>query len=94
MRRDEEQAIRPIVIQSLFFRQHDQPPPAAEIDAWLARLEAIEASGPLREVHVYTIARTPTEPWCTPLLDEEVDGIVERAKALLTCPVTGFYGPP
>ncbi|MEE2779745.1 MAG: radical SAM protein [Myxococcota bacterium] len=87
-------AARPIVIQSLFFRQHGASPPEDEIQSWLERLSAIEAAGAIREVHVYTIARTPTEPWCAPLPDAEVDRIVQRTREALTCPVKGFYGPP
>ena len=87
-------AARPIVIQSLFFRQRGAAPPAAELDRWLERLAAIEVGGAIRELHVYTIARRPTEPWCAPLSDDEVDQIVHKAQEALTCPVKGFYGPP
>ena len=87
-------AVRPIVIQAMFLRQRGEAPPDAEIEAWLERLERIESSGTIREVHVYTVARTPTEPWCTPLEDGEVDAIVERARARLRAPVRGFYGAP
>ena len=67
-----------VVVQSLFFRADGVAPPEEEFEAYCERREEIEAEGPLAEVHIYTVARTPAEPWCTPLSDAEVDTIVER----------------
>ena len=83
-----------VVIQSLFFRADDVPPSADEVGAYCERLAEIEAEGPLEEVHIYTIARRPTEPWCSPLRDAEVDDIVARLSQRVVAPVRGFYGPP
>jgi wyosine [tRNA(Phe)-imidazoG37] synthetase (radical SAM superfamily) len=83
-----------VVVQSLFFRAEDVPPPEEELRAYCERLVEIEAEGTLEEVHIYTIARQPAEPWCTPLRDSEVDDLVARVSEHVRAPVRGFYGPP
>jgi wyosine [tRNA(Phe)-imidazoG37] synthetase (radical SAM superfamily) len=68
--------VRPIVIQSLFFRMHGEAMPAAELEAYCARLNAIVLTGgQLKEVHAYTIARPTPEPWATKLEAEELEAI-------------------
>ena len=83
-----------VVIQSLFFQTDGVPTPPDEIEAYLERLEQLEAEGPIEEIHIYTIARRPAEPWCTPLSDAQVDAIVSSVAARVQAPVRGFYGPP
>ncbi|MGB0589143.1 MAG: radical SAM protein [Myxococcota bacterium] len=83
-----------VVVQSLFFRAEDTPPSAEELQAYCERLVEIEAEGPIEEVHIYTIARRPAEPWCTPLRDAEVDALVAQVSHHVRAPVRGFYGPP
>lgn len=83
-----------VVIQSLFFRAHGEGPPESEIDAYCTQLEAIESEGSVEEVHIYTVARTPAEAWCTPLSDDEVDAIVAKVTERSVAPVKAFYGPP
>ncbi|MGA2501293.1 MAG: radical SAM protein [Tepidisphaeraceae bacterium] len=84
---------RPIVIQSLFMRIHDQPPPDDEIAAYLERLRTLTANGcRIKLVQVYTTARWTTESYVTPLADTEVDAIVATVTAL-GIPAEGFYGP-
>lgn len=87
-------AERPIIIQTMMLRLHEAPPPTAEVQAYVARLQEIEAAGALREIHIYTVARVPMEPWCTPLSDHELDAIVTQVAAQVRAPVRGFYGPP
>ena len=84
---------RPIVIQSLFLRIHDQPPPAAELDAYCDRLrEIVAAGGRIKLVQIHTIARRPAETWATPLDDAEVDAIAELVRRRTELPVAAFYG--
>lgn len=84
---------RPIVIQSLFMRIHDQPPPAGEVDAYVQRLTELRAAGcQIKLVQVYTIARMTAETYVTPLGKAEVDAIVEHVRATgLSC--EAYYGP-
>jgi len=84
---------RPVVIQSLFMRIREEAPPAAEIDAWCGRLEAIvKQGGAIRLVQVYTVARPPAESCVTPLADAEVDRIaVEARRRLPGIAVESFY---
>ncbi len=85
---------RPIVIQTMMLRVDGQPPPNKEVAAYIERLQELETQGSLKEIHIYTVARTPMEPWCTPLKDAELDGIVNQVAAGVRAPVLGFYGPP
>lgn len=74
--------VRPLVIQSLFMRIHNEPPPTDELEAYCTRLNDITAAGgALKRVQVYTVARAPTEGFVTPLSDDEVGAIAE----LVTC---------
>ena len=84
-----------MVVQSLFFEMHGVPPTDEEIARYIERLIELELEGTIDEVHIYTIARTPAEPWCTPLRDAQVDTIVSAVEAAaVKAPVRGFYGPP
>ncbi len=72
---------RPLVIQALFMRIHDEPPPLDELEAFCERLNDITAAGGvLRLVQVYTVARLPAEGFVSPLSDGEVDTIAERVR--------------
>ncbi len=67
---------RPIVIQSLFMKIHDNSPPKSEIDAFCDRLNEItESGGRIQLVQVYTVARPPTEGFVAALSPHEVNGI-------------------
>jgi len=84
---------RPIVIQSLFMRIHDEPPPAAELEAYCDRLDEISAAGGrIRLVQVHTIARKPTEAWVSALANVEIDAIADRVRRRTGLPVAAFYG--
>ena len=69
---------RPIVIQSLFMRLGDQPPPRAEQEAHCDRLgEIVAGGGQIKLVQIHTIARPPAESFAMPLQDAEVDALAE-----------------
>lgn len=74
--------IRPVVIQAMFLRLHDEPPSAAEIRTWADRLSWIVAQGgQIKLVQVYTVARRTTESFVSPLTVEELDAIAGAARA-------------
>jgi wyosine [tRNA(Phe)-imidazoG37] synthetase (radical SAM superfamily) len=85
--------VRPIVIQTLFMHVHGEPPPPAEIDAYLGRLRDLVAGGcQIKLVQIYTVARGTAESYVAPLSRDQVDTIVARVRDLgLTC--EGYYGP-
>ena len=72
-------AVRPIAIQSMFLRLDGEGPSEAEIAAWVDRLREIAAAGPITEVQVYSVARTPSDPRVQPRSAPELAGIVEKA---------------
>ena len=75
--------IRPLVIQSLFMRVHDEPPPAAEIAAYVDRLRwVLDNGGQISLVQVYTMARRPTQPYVSALTAEELEQIAARIHPL------------
>ncbi len=85
---------RPLVIQALFIRIQDEPPPATELDAFCRRLNEITAAGgKLRLIQVYTVARQPAESFVAPLRNEEVDAIAELVRQQTGLATTAFYGP-
>ncbi len=68
--------VRPIVIQSLWMRINDQPPPEDELRAFANRLnEIVSAGGRIRGVQAYTVARQTTEPYVTALSSPELERI-------------------
>ncbi len=74
----------PTVIQSMFLRVKGAPPPAEEIDAYVARLRELVAEGArLMRIDVYTVARPTTEPWATALPDGELDAIAAKVRGAL-----------
>jgi wyosine [tRNA(Phe)-imidazoG37] synthetase (radical SAM superfamily) len=75
--------IRPLVIQSLFMRVHDEPPLAAEIAAYLDRLRwLLDSGGRISLVQVYTMARRPTQPYVSALTADELEQIAARIRPL------------
>ncbi len=84
---------RPIVIQSLFMRLRDQPPPLAEQDAYCDRLcEIMAGGGQIKLVQIHTIARRPAESSATPLDNAEVDALAELVKNRSGLSVAAYYG--
>ncbi len=85
--------VRPLVIQSLFMRVNGAPPPTAELEAYCERLnEILAASGRIKLVQIYTVARRPAESYVQPLLDNEVDAIVRLVTARTGLAAAPFYG--
>jgi wyosine [tRNA(Phe)-imidazoG37] synthetase (radical SAM superfamily) len=85
--------VRPLVIQSLFMRVHDEPPGKDEIEAFCERLnEILAGGGQLKLVQVYTVARQPAESYVGALSDEEVDQIADTVRARTGLPVESYYG--
>jgi len=75
--------IRPVVIQSLFMRLHNEPPAAAEISAYVERLRALGAQGGhIGLVQIYSIARRPAEPFAAALNADELERIAAPVRAL------------
>ena len=83
----------PIVIQSLFMRIWDRPPPPAELEAYCDRLqEIVAAGGQIKLVQIHTIARKPAEAWVAALGNAEVDAIADLVRRRTGLAVAAFYG--
>ncbi|MGQ9650892.1 MAG: radical SAM protein [Phycisphaerae bacterium] len=84
--------VRPVVIQSLWMKLHDEPPPQSELEAFARRLAwLVRAGGRIRLVQVYTVARQTAEPFVEPLGDAALRSIAEHIKAIVDVPVE-IYG--
>ena len=84
---------RPIVIQSLWMRVHDEPPSTREVEAFCQRLqEIIDAGGQLKLIQLYTIARETTEAYATMLADAELDHLAAIVKKKLSVTAEVYYG--
>jgi wyosine [tRNA(Phe)-imidazoG37] synthetase (radical SAM superfamily) len=85
---------RPVVIQSLFFRENGTAPPDAEVDAYCWRLrEIVDAGGGIKLVQLHTVARPPAESFVAALADERLEAIAARVRAALEdVPVEVFPG--
>ncbi len=71
--------VRPIVIQSLFMRVSGEPPPDAEIAAYVGRLRwLLDGGAKLSLIQVYTVARRTATPLPTPLSADELNRIAAR----------------
>jgi wyosine [tRNA(Phe)-imidazoG37] synthetase (radical SAM superfamily) len=85
--------VRPIVIQTLFMRIDNQPPPADEVAAYCQRLrEIVESGGQIKLVQIHTVARPPAETTVAPLANAEVDAIAEIVRRQTNLPVAAYYG--
>jgi len=72
---------RPVVVQSLFPAIDGAGPGDAEVAAWVERLREIVAQGGrIDHVQVYTVARAPADPRCTPLDRARLESIAEAAR--------------
>lgn len=84
--------VRPVVIQSLFVRLHDQPPDETELLAYTDRLSEITAArGRIKYVQIYTIARKPVEGYVGPLANDEVDHIADLVRTRADLQARPFY---
>jgi wyosine [tRNA(Phe)-imidazoG37] synthetase (radical SAM superfamily) len=88
---------RPVVIQSLFMKEHGDGPNADEIAEYCRRLKEI---GNIQLVQVYTVARKPmtmvdgVPAWqfVTALSNVEVDAITKRVREEAGVGAESFYG--
>jgi len=70
-----------------------QPPTATELSAFCDRLSEITAAGgKLKLVQVYTVARRPAESYVAPLIDAEVDSIVDLVQRRTSLAAKAYYG--
>lgn len=84
--------IRPVVIQSLWFRTEGVVPPVEEVESYCGRLsELLSAGGKLKYIQLYTIARDPSERTTSPLSHEELDHIASIVKSRVPVSVEVFY---
>ena len=87
--------VRPVVIQSLWFRVHGEPPAEPELEAYCRCLNSILANGGrLKSVQLYSIARDPAEPWASALTNPELDRLAAFVRQRVTVPIEIYYGVP
>jgi len=85
--------VRPVVIQSLWMRVHNAPPPPDEVAAYCDRLNKLLAAGAkLKLIQLYSIARRTADPSATPLADAELDAIARTVRERVPAPADVFYG--
>lgn len=85
--------LRPIVIQSLWMRVHNESPPEQEVLAFCERLREIVASGgQIKLVQVYTIARQTAEAYATVLPLAQLEHIADVVRATTALPVESYPG--
>jgi wyosine [tRNA(Phe)-imidazoG37] synthetase (radical SAM superfamily) len=73
---------RPIVVQSLFLALDGVGPGDAEIAAWVERMRGVVAGGgTIDHVQVYTVARAPSDPRCSPLDPGRLEAIAAAARS-------------
>ena len=84
---------RPLVIQSLFVRIGDEPPPREEVEAYANQLAEIMArGGEIREVQLHTIARPPRDRRVRALSREELDQLAQQVGEKVDLPLERYYG--
>jgi wyosine [tRNA(Phe)-imidazoG37] synthetase (radical SAM superfamily) len=84
--------VRPLIIQSLWFRIDGRAPSAGEIDAYCGRLNGLILSGgQIKAVQLYTIARDPAETGVSPLSGNDLDGIASAVKIRVPLTLEVFY---
>jgi len=84
--------VRPVAIQSLWFRINGNAPPAEEIAAYCGRLNGlVTAGGQIGTIQIYTTARHPAESSVSALSDGELDKIASAVNARVSIPLEIFY---
>ena len=84
---------RPIVIRTLLFRLDGAPPPDAEVEAYIRRLEGLVSDGgQIKAIQLHTIARRPASPRASALSDAELDGVAALIQSRVNIPVEVHYG--
>jgi len=81
-----------VIIQSLWLRVQNNPPPQEEIEAYCGLLNGIFARGGyLRGLQIYTIARDPAESYATPLSKDELDHITALVRTRVPIPIESYH---
>ena len=84
--------VRPIIIQSLFFRLKGQRTPANEIAVYARNLQKMKAQGASFEaIQLYTVARNPREKSVSSLSSEEIDQIAAEIFGIVNIPLQLIY---
>lgn len=84
--------VRPITIQSLFFRLNGQRIPPDEIAAYARNLNnLIEQGARFEAIQLYTVARNPRERSVSALSTGEIDQIAAEISALINIPLQLIY---
>lgn len=84
--------LRPIIIQSLFFRLAGQRTPPEEIAAYAGCLaEIIDKGGQISAVQLYSIARPPRDKRVTSLTKDEIDQIAREITERINLPIEKYY---
>ena len=87
----ETSKVRPIIIQSLFFKVHGEAMSEAELKAYCGRLSDItDGGGQIRGVHLYTVARPTPEPYATKQESEELEQMAAVIRERTNLAVTVF----
>jgi wyosine [tRNA(Phe)-imidazoG37] synthetase (radical SAM superfamily) len=85
--------VRPLVIQSLWFRNLGAAPDPREIESYCRRLnDLLAAGGKLKNIQLYTIARHPAESSASMLSNGELDHIAGIVRGSVPVPVEISYG--
>jgi wyosine [tRNA(Phe)-imidazoG37] synthetase (radical SAM superfamily) len=83
--------LRPLVIQSLWFKRNGATPAPEEIEAYCGRLNDILSSGgKFKRIQLYTTARNPAELTVSPLAKKELERIAEIVQARVPAPLETF----
>lgn len=83
---------RPVVLQCMFMTLAGEGPDDAEIAAWTGRIaDLLAGGGRIREVQVYSVARSPSDSRVGVLSQARLDEIAARAAAL-GVPVSVYPG--
>ena len=83
--------VRPIAIQSLFLRVHDEPMPATELTAYCERLNELRRDGAqIKEVQAYTVARPTPEAFATRLTSAELEAVATTIRQETGLAVSAF----
>jgi wyosine [tRNA(Phe)-imidazoG37] synthetase (radical SAM superfamily) len=84
--------IRPLVIQSLWFRSDGVVPAPEEVEAYCGRVNDLLSSGArIKKLQLYTIARDPAVAFVSALSNDELDQIATTVKPRVPVPVEIFY---
>lgn len=83
--------VRPVILQSLFFKMRGEAMSATELEAYCERVrEIVAGGGRIQAVHAYTIARPTPEAWATRLDHGELEAMAGVIRARTGLPVEVF----